>query len=75
MIRRTRLLDDFERDQIAKSSREVSVNSRVFDALYREAVNLGMLPPRDRLEGIDVHVRIAQFLNRRPPARKDRDGA
>jgi len=75
MIRRTRLLDEFEREQIAKSSRDVAVNSRTFDSLYREAVNLGLLPPRNRLEGIDVDVRLAQFLNNRPPTRKTRDGA
>jgi hypothetical protein len=72
MIRRTPLLDQFEREWIANSSRDVAVNSRIFDALYQEAVHLGVLPPKDRLEGIDVDIRLAQFLNHRPPPRSDR---
>jgi hypothetical protein len=72
LIRRTPRLDALERDWIAKSSRDVAVNSRIFDSLYQEAVNLGRLPPKDRLEGIDVDIRLARFLDDRPPPRRDR---
>lgn len=72
MIRRTPRLDAFEREQIANSSRDVEANSRIFDALYQEAVELGVLPPKDRLEGIDVDIRLAHFFNNRPPPRRDR---
>jgi hypothetical protein len=72
MLRRTPLLEAFEREWIANSSRDVAVDSRIFDSLYQEAVNLGVLPPKDRLEGIEVDIRLAQFLNNRAPHRRDR---
>lgn len=72
MLRRTPLLDAFEREQIVKSSRNLAVNFRIFQALYEEAVNLGVLPPQDRLEDVYVGIRLAQFHNHRPPAGTDR---
>ena len=31
--------------------------------------SLGVLPPNDRLEGIELKIALARFLNDRPPAR------
>jgi hypothetical protein len=36
---------------------------RQFTALWQEAVALGVLPPKDPLEGIEVDLRIANILN------------
>jgi len=72
MLRRTPRLDQFERDWIAASSRDYAANLRVFEALYNEAVALGVLPPKNRLEGIEVDIALARFLNDRRPPRLDR---
>lgn len=33
------------------------------DAMWREGVALGVLPPRDPLEGIETDIRLASILN------------
>lgn len=38
-------------------------NLRLFEALYEEARMLGVLPPRDRLEGLEKDIRLARALN------------
>ncbi len=35
----------------------------VFTALWKEAVSLGVLPPEDPLEGIEVDIRVAKIIN------------
>ncbi|MFN3533756.1 MAG: hypothetical protein ACK4WB_00020 [Desulfatiglandales bacterium] len=54
---------EFEREYIAKSIPSFSENLRIFEALYREAVSLGVLPLKNSLEGIEVDIRIAKILN------------
>jgi len=63
MIRKSPVLAGFERELIRNRPADFALNSRVFEALYREALTLGVLPPRDRLEGIEVDRRIARALH------------
>ncbi|MBI5971092.1 MAG: hypothetical protein HY884_08060 [Deltaproteobacteria bacterium] len=37
--------------------------SRIFTAMWKEAVSLGVLPPKDPLEGIEADIRLAAVLN------------
>ncbi|MCI0652647.1 MAG: hypothetical protein L0Z55_12280 [Planctomycetes bacterium] len=41
-------------------------NMRIFEALWREAVALGVLPGQDPLAGIDHDIRLARILNSVP---------
>ncbi len=36
---------------------------KIMDSLWREGVKLGVLPPKDILEGIEVDIKIASILN------------
>jgi hypothetical protein len=36
---------------------------RIVEALYEEAVYLGVFPPQDRLSGIDIDIQIAKAIN------------
>jgi len=36
---------------------------RIFEAMWKEAMLLGVLPLKDPLEGIEVDIRIARILN------------
>jgi hypothetical protein len=36
---------------------------KLFTEMWKEGVKLGVLPPKDPLEGIDVDIRIAKVLN------------
>jgi hypothetical protein len=72
MIRNANLLEKFERGQIRKRKPYYFQNLRIFENLYEEAVHLGILPPKDPLEGIEVDINLAKALNAKRPARKNR---
>jgi hypothetical protein len=63
MIRRNAILDEFEREQIRKEPPDFHRNLAIFEALYREALYLGVLPSADPLEGIEVDLRLARALH------------
>ncbi len=68
MLKRTSLLEAFEREQVQQSEPDFFKNLRIFEALYQEAKQLGVFPLKDPLEGIDVDIRLAQVLNVRTTA-------
>ena len=72
MIKRSDILDAFEKEQIRQNKADFHENMRIFEALYREAQALGIFPLEDPLEGIEVDIRLAKALNVRTPPRKDR---
>ena len=74
MLRREPLLRDFDKAQMQRSESDYFQNLRLFEALYREAKQLGSLPLKDPLEGIDVDIRLAKAVNVRTVAEKDRSG-
>jgi hypothetical protein len=38
-------------------------NIRLVEAMYREAVILGVFPPQDKLSGLDIDIKIARAIN------------
>ena len=63
VIRRTPLLDEFERDRLRRSPSDPETGRRIYAELFERAVQLGVFPLADPLEGIDVDVRLAKALN------------
>lgn len=57
------MLRKFEDDQIRASAPDYETGLRVFEALWQEAVKLGVLPLADLLEGIESDVHLAEMLN------------
>jgi len=57
------MLEQFEREIIKKERLSFEQALDLFEAMWQEGVDLGVLPPRDPLEGIDVDIRIARILN------------
>jgi hypothetical protein len=53
----------FEDERIRTEKVDIERNFRIVDALYDEARMLGVLPPKDPLEGIDVKIRMAHVFN------------
>ncbi|GAG97925.1 unnamed protein product [marine sediment metagenome] len=35
----------------------------IFEAMWKEGMTLGVIPPKDPLEGIETDIRIARILN------------
>jgi hypothetical protein len=55
-----KLEDRFIRDE-GKLSFSYAI--RLFTSMWDEGVSLGIFPPKEPLEGIDVDIRIAKVLN------------
>lgn len=72
MLRRTPSLDAFERDCIASAPPDHARALVLFEALWAEAVELGVLPSKDPLEGIDIDIRLVRALNVLRAPRADR---
>ncbi len=63
MIRRTKLLRDFEEKLLRDTPVDYRANLRIVEAMYEEARLLGIFPLKDPLEGIEVDIRIARAVN------------
>ncbi len=63
MIKNPDILEQFERELIKKEKRSFGCALAIFEAMWEEGVDLGVLPPKDPLEGIDVDIRVARILN------------
>lgn len=53
----------FEQDLIKSQPVNIEQNFRILDALYDEAVELGVFPRKDALEGLDTILTIAKVVN------------
>jgi transcriptional regulator with XRE-family HTH domain len=53
----------FELDFLKKEKVDIVRNFRIAEALYREAVTLGIIPLKDPLDGIEVDLKIARVVN------------
>ncbi len=57
------LMRRFERDFVRNHPLSLERAFAVYEAMWNEAVALGVLPLRDRLEGIEDDIRLARALN------------
>lgn len=53
----------FERELIRREKPDLKRNLKLVEALFQEAVNLGVFPPKDPLEGLEADIRIAKVIN------------
>lgn len=63
MIKDARLLAEFEEKELRKEKPDYAGALRLFEAMWREAMLLGVLPLKDPLEGIEVDIKMARILN------------
>lgn len=63
MIKDTRLMADFEDMELRNERPDYPSALRIFEAMWKEAMLLGVLPLKDPLEGIEVDIKIARILN------------
>lgn len=54
----------FEMELLRKEKLDIKRNFKIAEALYREAVALGIIPFKNPLDGIEVDIRIARAINR-----------
>jgi hypothetical protein len=66
MISDYKKLKIFEQELIKKEKIDIKRNFQIVDALYREAVDLGVIPLKDPLDGLKTDIRIAKVVNSVP---------
>jgi hypothetical protein len=68
MIRNYHIFQHFERKFLENEKVDIYKNFKIYEALYQEALTLGILPLRNPLEDIDVDIKIARVINSVPKA-------
>jgi len=63
MIKNPELLSEFEDKFIKDETLSFDQAIKLITSMWNEGKNLGVLPPKDPLEGIEVDIRIAKVLN------------
>lgn len=63
MIRNPHILTKFEDEQMRKEKLTYKEALTIFEAMWNEAVSLGVLPTKDPLKGIEHKIRLARILN------------
>ena len=63
MIRNPKRIQSLEKKLLRRNRTDIDKNFRIVDAMFQEAVALGILPLRDPLEGLEVAIRIARTVN------------
>ena len=56
----------FEMELSKKERLSIRNNFRIVEALYEEAVVLGVIPLKNPLEGLEVDIKIAKVINHVP---------
>jgi len=64
MIKNANFLKRFEDELVKKAPRSSFLNSlSLFEAMWKEGIHFGVLPPSDLMEGIEVDIAVARVLN------------
>lgn len=64
MIKNPAIVKKFEDDFLRNGEPLSNVQAwRLFDSMWKEAAALGLFPPKEPLEGIDVDIKIAKVLH------------
>ena len=63
MIKNTEKLQKFEDELTRKEKTDIRQNFRLVEAMYEEAVSLGVFPLKNPLDGIEVDIKIAKVIN------------
>ncbi len=63
MIKDPEYFAEFERKLVAEERFTYDQAVAIIEGLLEEAVDLGVWPPKDPMEGVEVDIRIAKTLN------------
>ncbi len=63
MVKNETRLDKFNRELIEKENISHKEALSIYEAMYKEAVSLGVFKPDNILDGLEVDLRIAKAIN------------
>lgn len=66
MIKNKEYLEAFENRLTAEEKVDFFKNLEIYEALWHQAVQLGILPLKDPYDGVDDDIRLARILKRLP---------
>ncbi len=66
MIKDKRYLTLFERQLISDEAVDFYKNLEIYEAMWLEAVELGIFPLKDPLDGVEDDIHLARVLNQQP---------
>jgi hypothetical protein len=64
MIKNAGLLQNLDENELRKERIDYASALKVFEGMWQEGMELGVLPLEEALEGIEVDIQIARILNR-----------
>ena len=68
MIKNSKIVQRFEEELIKKEKVNLTKNFQIVDAMYKEAVALGVIPLKDPLRDWGIDAKIAMVVNYVPRA-------
>jgi len=63
VIRNVHFLENMEREFISRQKLSYKKCLQIFESMWHEGIKLGVLPPKEPLEGIDVDIKIAKIIH------------
>ncbi len=63
MVRDGQLLSEFNKAYLKTEKSDYFESLKLFEEMWKKGLQLGVLPLKDPLEGIEVDIRIAKILN------------
>ena len=63
MIKNSKRWQEFQDEFLQKNTLSYNTSLKLLDGMWEMAVALGVFPPKDPLEGIDVDIQVARILN------------
>lgn len=63
MVKNGEPVRSLERAILRAEKPDFAKNMRLIEAMYKEAVLLGVFPPQDKLSGIEIDIQIARAIN------------
>jgi len=60
---KTKEFDKFSTIIHKREKTNISKKFQIVESLHQEAITLGIIPPKNPLEGLDVDLRIAKVIN------------
>lgn len=63
MIKNIHFFENMEREFISKQRLSYKQSLQIFESMWNEGIKLGVLPPKEPLEGIDIDIKIAKTIN------------
>lgn len=66
MIKNDNQIQEIERELIKKEKTNLVKNFQLVDAMYQEVVELGIMPMKNPLDGLEIDIKIAEVVNHVP---------